>query len=94
MSRLIDDLLDATRLAHGKVLLIKERCDLGKIVWQTAEDYSSVFEASNLKLEIHRPTTPFWLEGDPVRLAQVIGNLLHNAHKFTGCRAAYSHRIA
>jgi len=83
MTRLIDDLLDATRLAHGKVLLKKERCDLAKIVRQTAEDYSSIFEASNLKLEIHRPVTPFWIEGDPVRLAQVIGNLLHNAHKFT-----------
>ena len=83
MARLIDDLLDATRLAHGKVLLIKERCDLAKIVRQTAEDYSSIFEAGGLKLEICRPTTPFWVEGDPVRLAQVVGNLLHNAHKFT-----------
>jgi len=83
MTRLIDDLLDATRLAHGKVLLRKERCDFAQIVWQTAEDYRSIFEGSNLELEIHPSPTPFWLEGDPVRLAQIIGNLLHNAHKFT-----------
>lgn len=83
MTRLIDDLLDATRLAHGKVLLRKEHCDLAKIVRQTAEDYSSIFEASHLTLEIRRPVTPFWVDGDPTRLAQIIGNLLHNAHKFT-----------
>jgi signal transduction histidine kinase len=83
MTRLIDDLLDATRLAHGKILLRKERCDLAKIVRQTAEDYSSIFDASGLTLEIQRPLTSFWVNGDPTRLAQIIGNLLHNAHKFT-----------
>ena len=83
MTRLIDDLLDATRLAHGKVLLKKQRCDLAKIVQQTAEDYRSIFDANRLKLEIRNAKTPFWTEGDPVRLAQIVGNLLHNAHKFT-----------
>jgi len=83
MTRLIDDLLDATRLAHGKVLLRKERCDLATIVRQTSEDYTSIFEASGLKLEINQPETPLWMRGDPVRLAQIIGNLLHNANKFT-----------
>jgi len=83
MTRLIDDLLDATRLAHGKVLLKKEHCDLAKIVRQTAEDYSSIFDAGQIKLEIRNPAISFWIDGDPVRLAQVVGNLLHNAHKFT-----------
>lgn len=83
MTRLIDDLLDATRLAHGKILLKRERCDLAKIVRETAEDYSSIFEASGLKLEIHRPIVPLWTDGDSTRLTQIVGNLLHNAHKFT-----------
>jgi signal transduction histidine kinase/DNA-binding response OmpR family regulator len=83
MTRLIDDLLDATRLAHGKILLRKERCNLCKIVQQTIEDYRSIFDASGLELETHIPSNPLWVEGDPTRLVQAIGNLLHNAHKFT-----------
>jgi len=83
MSRLVDDLLDSTRLANGKILLRKERCDLSQIVRQVAEDYNNILEASGLKLEIQKPDRSFWMEGDPTRLAQVVGNLLHNAHKFT-----------
>lgn len=83
MARLIDDLLDATRLAHGKVLLRKERCNLSEIVRRTAEDYRHIFEANNLQLIIDVPLTPLWVNGDPTRLVQLVGNLLHNAHKFT-----------
>ncbi len=83
MSRLIDDLLDATRLAHGKILLRKEFCDLGLLVRQTAEDYRSIFDASGLRLEIRVPEKPVWMKGDPTRLVQSVSNLLHNAHKFT-----------
>ena len=83
MSRLIDDLLDATRLARGQVLLRKERCDLSQIVRQTAEDYRTVFEGSGLHLEIDVSAEPVFVEGDMTRLVQMVGNLLHNAHKFT-----------
>jgi signal transduction histidine kinase len=83
MGRLIDDLLDATRLAHGKILLRKERCDLAEIVCQTAEDYRAVIEGSGLKLENCDASEPVWVMGDPTRLTQSVGNLLHNAHKFT-----------
>jgi signal transduction histidine kinase len=84
MSRLIDDLLDATRLAHGRILLREERCDLAKIVRQTTGDYRNLFDADAVQLDIIVPLAPIWVEGDPVRLAQIVGNLLHNAHKFTG----------
>ncbi len=83
MTRLIDDLLDATRLAHGKVLLRKERCDLAQIIRQTALDYRSIFDAGGLQLEVDVPEVPAWTVGDPTRLVQAVGNLLHNAHKFT-----------
>jgi signal transduction histidine kinase len=83
MTRLIDDLLDATRLAHGKILLRKERCDLAQLIRQTAFDYQSVFDSSQMQLIIDVPDRPAWVEGDPTRLVQAVGNLLHNAHKFT-----------
>jgi signal transduction histidine kinase/DNA-binding response OmpR family regulator len=83
MGRLVDDLLDATRLAHGKILLRKERCDLTQVVRQTVEDYRNVLEASGMVAVVEVPSEPVWIEGDPTRLVQVVGNLLHNAHKFS-----------
>jgi CheY-like chemotaxis protein len=83
MGRLIDDLLDATRLAHGKILLRKERCNLNTVVKQTVEDYRNVIDSSGLELDIVLPSQTIWVDGDPTRLVQAIGNLLHNAHKFS-----------
>jgi signal transduction histidine kinase/CheY-like chemotaxis protein len=83
MARLVDDLLDATRIARGKVLLRRERCDLRKILLQTTEDYRNIFRANNVQLNIDIPDEPVWMTGDPTRLSQALGNLLHNAHKFT-----------
>lgn len=83
MTRLVDDLLDATRIARGKILLRKEHCDITAIVRQTAADYRSIFDASGLNFKVQVPTGPLHINGDPTRLAQAVGNLLHNAHKFT-----------
>jgi signal transduction histidine kinase/DNA-binding response OmpR family regulator len=83
MTRLVDDLLDATRIARGKVLLRKEPCDLRSIVRQTAADYRSILEGDRLNFIVDIGEEPLLVLGDPTRLAQVVGNLLHNAHKFT-----------
>lgn len=83
MSRLVEDLLDATRLARGQILLRKTQCDLGAIVRDTAKDYRGLLLGDDIKLVIQVPPMPVWVEGDSTRLAQVIGNLLHNAHKYT-----------
>jgi signal transduction histidine kinase/DNA-binding response OmpR family regulator len=83
MTRLVDDLLDATRIARGKVLLRKERCDLCAVVRQTAADYRNLFQDDHLQFELDAPEGPHYVHGDPTRLAQSVGNLLHNAHKFT-----------
>ncbi|MEO8589147.1 MAG: response regulator [Flavobacteriales bacterium] len=83
MTRLVDDLLDATRIARGKVLLRKEPCDLVAIVRQTATDYRSIFDSAGIRFRLEVPDDPLLVYGDPTRLAQTVGNLLHNAHKFT-----------
>jgi signal transduction histidine kinase/DNA-binding response OmpR family regulator len=83
MARLIDDLLDMSRLSRGKILLRKERVDLVQIVRATIEDYRSLLEGTGLKLQARLPDQSFFTEGDPTRLAQIVGNVLHNANKFT-----------
>ena len=83
MARLIDDLLDVARITQGKMQLRLEQCDLATIVKQTAEDYRLTLATARITLELSIPDTPLMLMGDPTRLAQVVGNLLHNASKFT-----------
>ncbi|TFY98156.1 PAS domain-containing hybrid sensor histidine kinase/response regulator [Ramlibacter rhizophilus] len=83
MSRLIDDLLDVSRIARGKLALRKERCDLAAVARQTAEDYRSSLESAGLRLHVRSAPQPIWVDGDPVRLAQMVGNLLNNAARFT-----------
>lgn len=83
MARLVDDLLDVARIARGKIELRTEDCDLGAVVRQTAEDYKRTLSESGVSLQVRIPDQPIFVKGDPTRLAQVVGNLLHNAGKFT-----------
>lgn len=83
MARLIDDLLDVARIAKGKVELRIEQCDLVEIVQNTAEDYRPTLEAAGIKLQIASGVDEIFVSGDAVRIAQMVGNLLHNAGKFT-----------
>jgi len=83
MARLVDDLLDMSRISRGKILLRKEPLDLADLLRHVAEDYRSSLETAGLQLQVRLPSEPLWTVGDPTRLAQVIGNVLHNASKFT-----------
>ncbi len=83
MTRLVDDLLDVSRISQGKILLRRERLDLAELVRHTVEDHRSELLARGLELDLELSPGPFWIEGDRIRLAQMLGNLLHNAAKFT-----------
>lgn len=83
MSRLIDDLLDVARIARGKIQIRSEPCDLVEIVKHTADDYRSTLEMAGITLQVRILDQPLTVAGDRTRLAQVVGNLLHNAKKFT-----------
>ena len=83
LTRLVDDLLDIARVSRGKILLRRERLDLVDVVRTTLEDQRSGLEAAGLALAVDLPAVPLWIDGDPTRIAQVFGNVLHNAGKFT-----------
>ena len=82
-SRLVDDLLDVSRIARGKIRLQVERLDLAALAGEVADDHRGAIEAQGLRLTVELPPAPVPVDGDRARLAQVIGNLLDNARKFT-----------
>jgi signal transduction histidine kinase len=83
MARMIDDLLDLSRIARGKTLLRTERLDLLPLIQQVVEDHRAVLQGGGLALQLVVHDKPLWVDCDPTRLSQMMGNLLHNAGKFS-----------
>lgn len=83
MVRMIDDLLDISRVTLGKVDLRKQRVDLHDVVSGAVETTRASFEQAGQRLSVCLPDGPLPLDGDPTRLAQVFANLLNNAAKFS-----------
>ncbi len=82
MVRLVDDLLDVSRIMRGKIQLRKERVQLADVVARGVETARPLIDAQKHELAVSLPKEPVWLEVDPVRIAQVIANLLNNAAKY------------
>ena len=83
MTRLIDDLLDLSRISHGKLELKREQVNLRAVVDSAVEITRPMFEAQGHALHIDLPVDPVYLNADPTRLSQVFSNLLNNAAKYT-----------
>ncbi len=83
MSRMVNDLLDAARAERGQIKLQLERVDLRTIAEHAVEEMRPQFEARCQELHFHVPPEPVWIEGDAIRLNQVLTNLLNNANKYT-----------
>lgn len=84
MSRLIDDLLDVSRIVQGKVVVKREKLPLATLVERSVESSAPRVAARNQQLHVELPAEPVMLDGDGMRLAQVLSNLINNAAKFSG----------
>ncbi|HEX8789074.1 MAG TPA: response regulator [Telluria sp.] len=83
LAHLVDDLLDVARISEGKIALRQEEVDIKGVIAQALETAGPLIAAREHTLEVIEPDQRIWVTGDPVRLAQSMGNLLHNAAKFT-----------
>ncbi len=83
LSRLVDDLLDVTRITQNKIQLQRQRLELNELVRQVIEDHRPLFDRNSVRLEATFCPSAIFLHADRARLVQVVGNLLHNAAKFT-----------
>lgn len=83
LTRLVDDLLDVTRISKGKISLRKERIELKEILQSAIEASRPNLDAAGHAFTAQLPDEPVWLEADHTRLAQVVANLLNNAAKYT-----------
>jgi signal transduction histidine kinase len=83
MVRLIDDLLDVSRINRGKLQLKRERIELAPVLYQAVEACRPLAERARHEILLNLPPERLYLDADPVRLAQVFGNILNNACKYT-----------
>jgi PAS domain S-box-containing protein len=83
LTRLVDDLLDLTRISRGKIELKRQKIELSDLIGRAIEDQRPSFEAAGIHLAIRFEPGAFWVDADPARVVQIVSNLLGNALKFT-----------
>jgi signal transduction histidine kinase len=81
--RLVDDLLEVSRITRGKIELRRSRIDLGAVILSAVETSRPAIEAGRHGFDMSLPAEPLYVQADFVRIAQVIANLLNNAAKYT-----------
>ena len=81
--RLVDDLLDISRIAHGKIELRRARIDVRDVVRRVGDEKKETAEERGIELFRSEPAHPIWIDADAARIVQVVENLLNNALKFT-----------
>jgi signal transduction histidine kinase/ActR/RegA family two-component response regulator len=82
MVRLVDDLLELSRITRGTIDLRREKVDLASVLRAAVETSQPLIHAAGHRLQLEVPSQPVWLDADPVRLSQVFANLLNNAAKY------------
>ena len=83
MRRLTEDLLEVTRIETGKLALNRERVDLGNVIWTATESLRLAIDTGCHTLIVQVPEQPFYADVDPMRLVQVLSNLIDNSAKFS-----------
>ena len=83
LMRLVDDLLDVSRITRGKIDLRKRAVEFAEVAARAIETVSPALERKQQRLDIHVPKTGLVLHADPARVAQIISNLLNNASKYS-----------
>jgi two-component system CheB/CheR fusion protein len=83
LARIVDDLLDVSRISRGLIHLERKRVELAELVQTAVEEWRHFIEQRKQQLSVQIPEQPVWLNVDPTRFAQIISNLLHNSAKFT-----------
>lgn len=91
--RLVDDLLDVSRITSGRIELRKERVDLRRAVGNALATMRAQNVAKGHDLRYEAPSTQLWVEGDPTRLEQIFTNLLSNAIKYTDAGGSIAVRV-
>ena len=94
LSRLVDDLLDVSRITKGKIQLERELVNMQAVVARALELTQPALDRRAHPVQVHLPAQPIFVSGDPVRLAQIVCNLLTNAAKFTPSNGRIELRLA
>jgi PAS domain S-box-containing protein len=83
LSHIVDDLLDLTRIARGKIQIQRRRFELGDLIQRSIDDHRALFQTAAVNLDVQVTAWPVYVDADWNRIAQVVSNLLQNSAKFT-----------
>ncbi len=83
LCKLVDDLLEVSRISRGRIELNRRAVDVAEVFQRAVETNRPLIDAHRIDLKVVLPKKKLWIDGDPVRLAQIVSNLLNNAVKYT-----------